>query len=62
MQLTTSGHLEGLCGIGFLYTQGNIGIQLTEQPITEMTACNIFPLLTGKRRIIDNEMHGNGRL
>ena len=62
MQLTTSGYLEGLCGIGFFYTQGNICIQLTEQSVTEMTACNVFTFLTCERTVVYTDVYAKSRI
>ena len=49
MQLAAAGNLEAVGGIGFFHTQGNVGVQLPEQSVAEMSAGDIFAFFSGKR-------------
>ena len=62
MQLTTTGYLEAVGRIGLFHTKRYIGVQFTEQSVTQVTAGNELTFLTGKGRVIYHELHGNGRL
>ncbi|GFI47901.1 hypothetical protein IMSAGC019_03227 [Lachnospiraceae bacterium] len=62
MQFSPPGDLEGFRGVSFLYPQGYVRVQLPEKTVTEMAAGDIFPFLSCKGGVIDNKMHGNGRL
>ena len=62
MQLATTRYLEAVSGVCLLYTQADIGIQLAEETLTQMAGGDEFTFLTGKRAVVDDEIHGNGRL
>ncbi len=62
MQLTAAGNLEAICRSGLLHAKRYIGVQLTEQTVTDVTGGHELTLCTGERRIIDHEIHGNGGL
>ena len=62
MQLASSGYFECICILCLFHTKGDICIQFPEKTIPDVPAGHIFALLSGKRRVIDNKMHGNRRL
>ena len=62
MQLSSAGYLEGIRGIRLLYHQSNVDFQLLVQTLPNVTAGNVFTGLSGKRRGVDHEVHGQGRL
>ena len=49
MELTAPGHLEGVGAFRLLDAQGDIRVQLAEQPVAQMAAGHIFSLLACKR-------------
>ncbi len=62
MQLAAPGDLEAVCGVGLLHTERDVGVQLAEQPVTNVAAGHEFTLLTCKRGVIHHKVHGNGGL
>ena len=62
MQFATTGYFEAVSTVGFLYTEGNICVQLFEETVTDMTGSNVFSFLTCQRAVIYDEIHGDGRL
>ena len=62
MQLATTGYLECIGVFRILDAQADIGIQLAEETLTQMTGGDEFTFLTGKRAVIDDEIHRDRRL
>ena len=62
MQLAASGYLEAVSGFCLLYAQADIGVQLAEQTVAQMTGSDEFTFLTGQRAVVYHEIHGDGRL
>ena len=62
MQLAAARYLEGVRILGVLDTQADVGIQLAEQTVAQMTGGHVFPLLTGERAVVDDEVHRDRRL
>ena len=62
VKFASSGYLEAVCIVGLLHTQADVCVQLPEQSFAEMTGSYIFSFLSGKRTVIDNELHGDRRL
>ena len=62
MQLAAAGNLEAVSAVCLLDTERDIGIELLEKAVTDVTGRNPLALLAGKGGIVDHEVHGNGRL
>ena len=62
MKLTTSGYFETVSTVSLLHTKADIGVQLTEQTVAQMTGSDEFSFCTGERAVIDIKLHGDGRL
>ena len=62
MQLATAGNLEAVRRLSLLYTQADIGVQLTEQTLSQSDGRSQFTFLTCQRAVVYHEVHGNGRL
>ena len=62
MKLTTSGNLKALSCLGVFYTKADICVQLSVKSVTEMTGGDVFTLLSCKRAVIYQEVHGDSRL
>ena len=62
MQLTTAGHLEAVHVVCLFHTQADIGVQLPEQTLTQVTGGDELSFLSCQRAVVDKELHGDGRL
>ena len=62
MHLTASCDTEGVGRLGLMHAQGDILEQFAVQTLAELTGGDIFALASGKRRVVDREVHLNGRL
>ena len=62
MHLTAAANAECVGGVGFVYAQGYVLEQLTEQTLTQVAGGNKLALLAGERRVVDHKGHLNGRL
>ena len=61
MQLATTSNLISIRAVGFFNTHGNVGFNLFEQTVTQVTAGNEFAFTTGKRAVVNVEEHGQSR-
>ena len=57
MQFTAAGYLKGLRGLCILHAKGYVRIELSVQPVANVTAGDILAVLAGKRRVVDAEGH-----
>ena len=62
MQLTASTHLKRLGGVSFLHAHGDVGLNLFEQAVAQVTGGDILALAPCKGAVVDHKDHGNGRL
>ena len=62
MQFSAPGYFEGFRGVCLFHAERNIGVQFPKQPVADMAAGDIFPFLSGKGGIVDDKVHGDGRL
>ena len=62
MQFTTTGYFEAVGTVCFLYAERNVGVQLFEKTVTDVTGSNVFTFLTCQRAVVYDEVHGDGRL
>ena len=49
MKLATAGNLEAVRALGLFDTQGNVGVQLAEQTVSDVAGGDILTFLSGKR-------------
>ena len=61
MQLTAAAYLEAIRR-ELLDAERDIGVQLAEQTVAQVTGRDVLSLLTGERAVIDHEVHRDGRL
>ena len=61
MQLATAGNFISIGAFGLGNTHGNVGLNLFEQTVTQMTAGNKFTFTAGKRTVVNVENHRQGR-
>ena len=59
---TAAANAECIGGVGFIYAQGYVLEQLTEQTLTQVTGGDKLAFLAGERRVVDHKGHLNGRL
>ena len=62
MKLPTTGNFEAVGILSLFYTEADISIKLTEKTVTKMTGSYELSLLSGKRTVIYDELHGDRRL
>ena len=62
VQLAAATNFKAIRILCLLNTERYVRIQLAEQTLAKMAAGDIFSFLTGERRVIYHEMHGNGGL
>ena len=62
MQLASAGDLEGICVLGILHAEGNVGVQLSVQSVAQMAGGDVFSFLTCQRAVIYTEVHGDRRI
>ena len=62
VQLTTTGHLKGIGGIGFLHTHCQVGFYFLKQTLTKVSGSNELALTTGERAVIYHKHHRYGWL
>ena len=61
MQFSAPGYLEAVGAVSLFHTEADICVQLTEQTVTQVAGSHVFPFLSGKRAVVDDELHGDGR-
>ena len=61
MKLTTTADLEGIRRIGILNTKGYVGVQFLVESVTDMSGSYEFTFLSCERRVVNHEVHGDGR-
>ena len=62
MKLATAGNLVAVRALGLFDTQGNVGVQLAEQTVSDVAGGDILTFLSGKRRVVYDKVHGDRRL
>ena len=62
MQLASSGNLEGIGGIRVFDAERDIRVELAVETVAQMTGGYIFALTACERRVVDSELHADGRL
>src|SRR6266567_528259 len=62
MQLAAAGNLEGVGAGGILDAERDVGAQFLVEPFADVARGDQLPFPTGKRGVVDDEIHGNGRL
>ena len=61
VQLTATAHLEAVRR-ELLDAKRDIGVQLAEQTLAQVTGGDVLSLLARKRAVVDHEVHRDGRL
>ena len=61
MQLSSSRHLKAVRAL-LLHPKADVGVQLPEQPVSQMAGGDVFSFLARQRAVIDHKVHGNGGL
>ena len=59
MELSPSGHAEGIGIFRIGDAQGDVGIEFPEKPVPDLPGCAVFAFQTGQRTVIDYEIHRN---
>ena len=62
VQLSSARYLEGVGAVGFLNAQGDIGFDLLEQSVAQVAGGDVLALLAREGRVVDDKVHGDGRL
>ena len=62
MKLASARYLEGVSAVGFLDAQGDVGFDLLEQSVAQVAGGDVLALLAREGRIVDDEVHSDGRL
>ena len=59
MKLAATGNFEGIGVRRVLHTQRNVRIQLAVETVTDVAGGDVFAFLSGKRAVVDTEVHGD---
>src|SRR6185369_4369153 len=59
MQLTASGNGPGIGRLRILDTQRDVSLELAIQPVTNLSRRHKLSIAAGKRRVVDEEVHGD---
>ena len=62
MELASTRYFECISRVSFFNTHSDVGFNLFEKSVTQVTRCHVLALSTCKRTVVYNKVHRNRRL